>query len=116
MPASGPDPRLTHIRPVLALLTEQASLIAIMLSLTRAGQRYDITVSKAIDEAGGVLSQYWWEVDKLTADDQGQLRRQQRWGMGLRIHETVEAAYLAAVEWVERHQAAPPTSTSDVLQ
>ena len=90
------------MRPALALLTRQPALIAVMVQVTVADAVYEVTVSKAIDEAGAVLCEYWWEVDRLTADEQGQVCRQKRWQLGHRVYETAEAAYVAAVAWVRR--------------
>ena len=103
--AFSPDPRLPRVRPVLGLLTRQPVLLAVTLEVMVAGDCYEVTVSKAIDEAGMMLAQYCWEVDKLTADEQGQSRRQKRWRLGHRLYETAEAAYLAAVESVQTHVA-----------
>ncbi len=85
---AGQDWRQPPVRPALALLTRQPALIAVTVPVTVADARYEVTVSKAIDEAGAVLSEYWWEVDRLTADEQGQVRCQKRWHLGHRVYET----------------------------
>ncbi len=102
---SGPDARLLRVRPVLTLLTQQPVLIAVTVQVTVADAMYEITVSKAVDEAGTVLPRYWWEVDKLTEDEQGQHHREKRWQLDHRVYETAEAAYLAAEEWVQTQAA-----------
>ena len=87
---------------LLALLTRQPVLLAVRLSHTVADEQCDITVSKAVDDAGHVQAGFWWGVDRLAGDAQGQPRRDGSWGRGLRACETAETAYLAAVGWVER--------------
>ena len=114
--SSAPDPRLAGVRPLLDLLTQQSVLLAVTLCRTIAEERYDITVSKSVDDAGTVQPEFWWEVDRLTSDAEGQPRRERRWGLGLRAYETPEAAYLAAVHWVEHHQVVPPMGTDNTMQ
>ena len=114
--SSAPDLRLTSVQRALALLTQQPVLLAVTLPHTVGDERYAITVSKAVDDAGHVQAMFWWEVDRLAGQAQGQPRRERRWGLGLRACETVEAAYLAAVPRVERRRAAPPTSTDNAVQ
>ncbi len=101
------DAELTAARPALALLARSRVLIAVALRLSHPQALLEVTVSKAIDETGVTLSQYWWEVDRFSEDEPGQLCHQKRWGMSLHPHETAEAAYLAALEWVQA-QTAPP--------
>ena len=100
-PAS--DPRLTTVQSALALLARQPALLAVRLQVAVGGTAYDITVSKALDETGGVLPQYVWDADRLTEDEQGQQHWERRLGLGRRSYETAEAAYQAAMEWVQAH-------------
>ena len=90
----APDPRLAPVQRALALLTRQPVLLAVTLSHTVADEQYDI--------AGHVQAGFWWGVDRLAGDAQGQPRRDGSWGRGQRACETAETAYLAAVGWVER--------------
>ena len=115
-PARGLSLDLSLVQPALALLTRQPVLLAVTLQATVAGTAVEITVSKAVDEAGVVYPEYWWEVDRLTVDGSGQQRREKRWGLGLFPHETAEAAYLAAVAWVHAHPEVPPTLADDAVQ
>ena len=94
--------------PTLALLIRQPALIAVTVQVTVADAVYEVTVSKAIDAAGAVLCEYWWEVDRLTADEQGQACRQKCWQLGHRVYETAEAAYVAAVAWVRSKTVPAP--------
>ena len=99
------DAELIAVRPALGLLARSRVLIAVALRLSHPQAVLEVTVSKAIDETGVMLSQYWWEVDRFSEDEPGQLRCQKRWGMSLHPHETAEAAYLAALEWVQAETA-----------
>ncbi len=101
------DAELIAARPALALLARSRVLIAVALRLSHPQALLEVTVSKAIDETGVTLSQYWWEVDRFSEDEPGHLCRQKRWGMSLHPHETAEAAYLAALEWVQAQTASP---------
>ncbi len=103
-PPSVPDPRLVPVQQVLALLTQQPVLLAVTLPCTMEDGQYDITVSKAVGDAGAVQAGFWWEADRLARDEREQVHRERSWGRGLRAYETAEAAYLAAVLWVERHK------------
>ena len=105
--SAAPDSRLVSVQQVLALLARQPVLLAVTLCRTVADERYDITVSKAVDDAEHVQPGFWWEVDRLACDEQGQPRQERRWGLGLSMCETPEAAYLAAVHWVEHHKHRP---------
>ena len=86
----------------LVLLGRQAVLIAVTLQTWVAGHQFDITVSKALDEAGQWAPQYWWEVDRLTEAGSGDPRHEKRWALGLRPYGTPEAAYQAARQMVQR--------------
>ena len=86
----------------LALLSRQSVLIAVTLQTWVAQRQCDITVSKALTEAGQWAGQYWWDVDRLTADGTGGLIREKRWALGLRPSATPEAAYQAARQVVQR--------------
>ena len=88
------------VHNTLALLSRQSVLIAVTLQLWVAGRQFDITVSKALDEAGQWVRQYWWEVDRLTEAGRSGPKREKRWALGLRSYDTAEAAYEAAVEAV----------------
>ncbi len=110
------DARLAPVQPVLNLLTRQPVLLAVTLPHTVADEQYDITVSKAVDDAGQVQPGFWWEVDRIGCDVQGQPHWERRWGLGLRASETPEAAYLVAIQWVEHHQAVPPPGTDNAVQ
>ena len=99
------DAELIAARPALALLARSRVLIAVALRLSHPQAVLEVTVSKAIDETGVMLAQYWWEVDRFNEDEPGQPCRQKRWGMSLHPHETAEAAYLAALEWVQAQTA-----------
>jgi len=101
-PSSAPDPWLAPVQQVLALLTQQPVLLAVTVPCPVADERYDITVSKAGDDEGAVQPGFWWEVDRLTCDAQGQPHWERRWGLGLQASETPDAAYLAALQWVDR--------------
>ncbi len=96
----APDPRLASVQQVLVLLTRRPLLLAVTLLHTVADEQYDITVSKAVDDAGQVQPVFWWDVDRLAHDTQGQPHRERRWGR--RTYETAAAAYLEAVHSVER--------------
>ena len=95
----------------LALLSRQSVLIAVTLQTWVAGCQFDITVSKALNEAGQWAGQYWWEVDRLTEANRDSARREKRWALGLRPYDTAEAAYEAAVQAVGASTGAtlPPT-------
>ncbi len=99
-----PDPRLASVKLALDLLAHQPVLLAVTLPHTAADEQYDITVSKAVDDAGAVQPGFWWDVDRLARDAQGQLYRERRWRQGLRAYETAAEAYLAAVHSVKRHE------------
>ncbi len=116
MSSLDPDVGLTLVHPALSLLARQPVLLAVTLHVTAPDASFDITVSKAVDEADQTLPQFWWEVDRLISDTEGQPRRERRWGLGRRAYETPEAAYLAAVYWVEHHQVVPPTGTDNTMQ
>ncbi len=105
--SSAPDPRVTSVQAALALLTQQPVLLAVTLPHTVGDERYAITVSKAVDDGGHVQATYWWEVDRLAGEAQGQPRWERRWGLGLCACETAEAAYLAARHWIEHHTLEP---------
>ena len=94
-------------RNTLALLSRQSVLIAVTLQIWMAGSQFDITVSKALDEAEQWGHQYWWEVDRLTEEGRGDPRREKRWALGLRPYDLAEAAYEAAVQAVERGIGGP---------
>ena len=95
------------VHNTLALLSRQSVLIAVTLQLWVAGRQFDITVSKALDEAGQWVRQYWWEVDRLTEAGRSGPRREKRWALGLRPYDTAEAAYQAAVQAVARGMGGP---------
>jgi hypothetical protein len=99
-----PDPQLVPVRSILTLLSQQPVLLAVTLIHSVADEQYDITVSKAVDDTGRVQPGFWWDVDRLARDERGQVRRERSWGRGRRAYETAEAAYLAAVHWVKRHE------------
>ena len=92
----APDPRLAAVQRALALLTRQPMLLAVTLPHTVTDEQYDITVSKAVDDAGQVQPVFWWDVDHIAHATQGQPHRELRWGR--RTYETAAAAYLAAVQ------------------
>ncbi len=91
----------------LALLSRQAVLLAVTLQLWVAGRQFDITVSKALDEAGPWAGQYWWEVDRLLVEGTGGLCREKRWALGLSPAATPEGAYEAAWQAVQQGIDAP---------
>ncbi len=95
-------------RYALALLTRQPVLIAVTFQTWIAGSRLDVTVNKVLDEAGAVLPQYWWDVDRLTDDGRGNLIRVKRWALGLHSYATAEGAYQAAVQAAAQSDVAPP--------
>lgn len=103
MVGGGADVWLSRARPALSLLVRSRILLAVTLQLTAAGRLFEITIGKPIDEASQAMDEYWWEVARLTTDGCGLVGRERRWGMGLQSSETAEAAYLAAVNWVEAH-------------
>ena len=96
----APDPRLAAVQRALDLLDRQPMLLAVTLPHTLTDEQYDITVSKAVDDAGQVQVAFWWDVDRLAGDAQGQPHRERR--RGRRTYETAAAAYLEAVHSVER--------------
>ena len=96
----APDPRLASVQQVLALLARQPILLAVTLPHPVADEQYDITVSKAVDDAGQVQPVFGWDVDRLAHDAQGRQPHRER-RRGRRTYETAAAAYLAAVHWVE---------------
>lgn len=89
-------------RPALTLLARSRALLAVTLHVGDVGARFVITISKPVDEAGIVLGQYWWDVDRYTVEGQGYGRREKRWAVGLRPADTAEAAYLGALRSVAR--------------
>ena len=99
--------RHAAVTNTLALLRRKSVLIAVTLQLWVAGSQFDITVSKALTEAGLWAGQYWWEVDRLTEEVRDSARREKRWALGLRSYDTAEAAYEAAVQAVERGIGSP---------
>ncbi len=110
------DSNLFSVSSALALLTRQPVLLAVTLQVTVAGRVVEITVSKAANTAGVVCPEYWWEVDRLIEDERGQPHRERRWGLGLRSYETAEAAYQAAVQWVQVQPEVSSTSSEDAVQ
>ncbi len=117
-PVSGTRhcPDLVQVSRALALLGRQPVLLAVTLQITAAAGCCEITVSKAVDEAGTVLASYWWEVDRLAEDGRGRRHQERRWGLGLSQYETAEAAYQAAVQWVHAQPVAASTSLDENLQ
>ncbi len=97
MSSLDPDVGLTLVRPALSLLARQRILLAVTLHVAAPDAAFEITVSKAVDEADQPLPQFWWEVDRLTTDAQGLLCRERRYALGLCPYETAEAAYQAAM-------------------
>ncbi len=104
-PPNGPLASWEHAaaaQKTLALLSRRTVLIAVTLQTWVAGRQFDITVSKGLDEAGQWTGQYWWDVDRSTADGMGRLSREKRWALAFRSYNTAEAAYEAAVQAMER--------------
>ena len=105
--ASIPGLHLSLVHPFLALLVRQPALLAISLQVTVALTLYEITINKVVDEASAMRLQFWWEVDRLTYEAWGESpSREQCWATGRQPYETAEAAYLAALEWVQTHSGA----------
>ncbi len=107
-------PGRARLQPPIYGWTQQPVLLAVTVPSAVADERYDLTVSKAVDDAGAVQPGFWWEVDRLAGEARGRPRRERRWGLGLRACGTAKVAYLAALQWVEHHHGAPPTGTDNV--